>query len=79
MSAAPLTTGRRRARTVAREPSGDDMIFIDDETKPVIIGTGTEDYINGAWDFGGRDGAIPFAHLYNGAQFIQAAERGGAV
>ncbi len=56
---------------------GDDMIFIDDETKPAIIGTGTEDYINGAWDFGGRDGAIPFAHLYNGAQFIQSPEHGG--
>jgi hypothetical protein len=56
---------------------GDDMIFIDDETKPAIIGTGTEDYINGAWDFGGRDGAVPFAHLYNGAQFIQSAEHGG--
>ena len=56
---------------------GDDMIFIDDETKPAIIGTGTEDYINGAWDFGGRDGAVPFAHLYNGAQYIQSAEHGG--
>jgi hypothetical protein len=56
---------------------GDDMIFIDDENKPAIIGTGTEDYINGAWDFGGRDGAVPFAHLYNGAQFIQNAEHGG--
>jgi len=56
---------------------GDDMIFIDDETKPAIIGTGTEDYINGAWDFGGRDGAVPFAHLYNGAQFMQAPEHGG--
>ena len=37
---------------------GDDMIFVDDETKPVITGTGSEDYFNGAWDFGGRDGAI---------------------
>ncbi len=56
---------------------GDDMIFIDDETRPAITGTGTEDYINGAWDFGGRDGAVPFAHLYNGAQFMQAPEHGG--
>jgi hypothetical protein len=56
---------------------GDDMIFIDDESKPAIIGTGSEDYFCGAWDFGGRDGAIPFAHLYNGAQFIQSAERTG--
>jgi hypothetical protein len=56
---------------------GDDMIFIDDESKPAIIGTGSEDYFCGAWDFGGRDGAIPFAHLQNGAQFIQSAERTG--
>jgi hypothetical protein len=57
---------------------GDDMIFIDDETKPVIIGTGSEDYFCGAWDFGGRDGAVPFAHLYNGAHYISNAERTGA-
>lgn len=56
---------------------GDDMIFVDDEAHPVITGTGTEDYFNGAWDFGGRDGAIPFAHLYNGAQFITGPERAG--
>jgi hypothetical protein len=56
---------------------GDDMIFIDNESAPAITGTGTEDYINGAWDFGGRDGAIPFAHQYNGAQYIQSAEHGG--
>jgi hypothetical protein len=56
---------------------GDDMIFIDDETKPVITGTGSEDYINGAWDFGGTDGATPFAHQYNGAPFIANAEKGG--
>jgi hypothetical protein len=56
---------------------GDDMIFIDDDSKPSIIGTGSEDYFNGAWDFGGRDGAVPFAHLYNGAPFIQSAERTG--
>jgi hypothetical protein len=56
---------------------GDDMVFVDDETKPVITGTGSEDYFNGAWDFGGRDGAIPFAHLYNGAPYIAAPERAG--
>ena len=56
---------------------GDDMIFVDDESKPVIVGTGSEDYFNGAWDFGGRDAAIPFAHLYNGAQFITTPERTG--
>ena len=56
---------------------GDDMVFVDDESKPVITGTGTEDYFNGAWDFGGRDGATQFAHLYNGAPFIADAEHTG--
>jgi hypothetical protein len=56
---------------------GDDMIFIDDERNPAITGTGSEDYFNGAWDFGGRDGAIPFAHLYNGAALMIAPERAG--
>jgi hypothetical protein len=56
---------------------GDDMIFVDDETKPLIVGTGSEDYFCGAWNFGGRDGAIPFAHLYNGAPLISSPERPG--
>jgi hypothetical protein len=56
---------------------GDEMVFVDDESQPVITGTGTEDYFNGAWDFGGRDGAVPFAHLYNGAPFIVGPERAG--
>jgi Protein of unknown function (DUF2961) len=56
---------------------GDDMIFVDDESKPVITGTGSEDYFCGAWDFGGRDGAVPFAHLYNGAHLMAAPERAG--
>ena len=49
---------------------GDDMIFIDDETKPAINGTGSEDYFLGSWDFGGRDGAEPFAHSMYGAPLI---------
>lgn len=56
---------------------GDDMIFVDDESKPLIVGTGSEDYFNGAWDFGGRDGAVQFAHMYNGAPFMQSPERTG--
>jgi len=56
---------------------GDDMIFVDEETKPIIIGTGSEDYFLGSWDFGGRDGAMPFAHRMYGAPLIQAAERTG--
>lgn len=56
---------------------GDEMVFIDDPNQPAITGTGTEDYFCGAWDFGGRDSAVPFANLYNGAPFIQVPERAG--
>ncbi len=56
---------------------GDDMIFVDDETKPVINGTGSEDYFLGAWDFGGRDNAEAFGHDMHGAPLIAAAERTG--
>jgi hypothetical protein len=56
---------------------GDDMIFIDDESKPAIIGTGSEDYFLGSWNFGGREGARAFAHHMYGAQFIQLPERTG--
>ncbi|HTU35385.1 MAG TPA: glycoside hydrolase family 172 protein [Candidatus Acidoferrum sp.] len=34
---------------------GDDMFFVDGETRPSINGTGTEDYFLGAWDFGGKE------------------------
>jgi hypothetical protein len=50
---------------------GDDMIFIDGDTQPTINGTGTEDYYNGAWDFGGQS----FAYLHNGAPQISDPER----
>jgi hypothetical protein len=56
---------------------GDDMIFIDDEVKPRIIGTGSEDYFLGSWNFGGRDGARGFAHRMYGAPFISMPERTG--
>jgi hypothetical protein len=56
---------------------GDDMIFIDDETKPAIIGTGSEDYINGAWNFGAKNASTQFAHMYNGAPFMADAEQAG--
>jgi len=56
---------------------GDDMIFIDDEAKPAIIGTGMEDYFLGSWNFGGRDGATPFGHSMYGAPQIVMAERTG--
>lgn len=53
---------------------GDDMTFIDGETKPSINGTGTEDYFCGAWDFYSSGGGRPFANLYNGAPYIAAPE-----
>ena len=52
---------------------GDDMIFIDGDTLPTINGTGTEDYYNGAWDFGGQ----AFANLHQGAPYIVDPERIG--
>jgi hypothetical protein len=52
---------------------GDDMIFIDGDHLPTINGTGTEDYFNGAWDFGGQ----PFANLHQGAPYIVDPERIG--
>jgi len=56
---------------------GDDMIFVDDDSKPVIVGTGSEDYFLGSWNFGGRDGAVPFAHAMYGAPIIVNPERTG--
>ncbi len=53
---------------------GDDMIFIDGDALPTINGTGTEDYYNGAWDFGGK----PFAYQHNGAPLIFDPRSGSA-
>ncbi len=52
---------------------GDDMIFVDGDTMPTINGTGTEDYYNGAWDFGFQ--SFGFAH--NGAPYMVDPERIG--
>jgi hypothetical protein len=52
---------------------GDDMIFIDGDRMPTINGTGTEDYYNGAWDFGGQ----AFANMHQGAPYIVDPERIG--
>jgi hypothetical protein len=52
---------------------GDDMTFVDDESKPVLSGTGCEDYFNGAHDFA----AGPFAYLYHGAHLISSPELAG--
>jgi hypothetical protein len=52
---------------------GDDMIFIDGDTAPTINGTGSEDYYNGAWDFGGQ----AFANMHQGAPYMVDPERIG--
>jgi hypothetical protein len=52
---------------------GDDMIFIDGDRLPTINGTGTEDYYNGAWDFGGQ----AFGYAHNGAPYVVDPERIG--
>ncbi|HEY1575978.1 MAG TPA: glycoside hydrolase family 172 protein [Terracidiphilus sp.] len=52
---------------------GDDMFFIDGDPQPVINGTGTEDYYNGAWDFYGH----AFDNMRQGAPYIVDPERTG--
>ncbi len=52
---------------------GDDMIFVDGDALPTINGTGTEDYFNGAWDFGGQ----AFANQRQGAPYVVDPERIG--
>ena len=51
---------------------GDDMFFIDGEQHPSIIGTGSEDYFLGAFDFG--EG--PFSYRLYGAP-VKGEERAG--
>lgn len=45
---------------------GDEMIFIDGDTRPTINGTGSEDYYNGAWGYEGTS----FSYPYNGAPLV---------
>jgi hypothetical protein len=52
---------------------GDDMIIIDGDPLVTINGTGTEDYYNGAWDFGGQ----AFAFMHNGAPYVVNPEKLG--
>ncbi len=56
---------------------GDEMIFIDDDSKPAITGTGTEDYYNGAWNFGGVNAIQPFGYWHNGAPYAVNVEKVG--
>ncbi len=39
---------------------GDDMIFIDGETTPSLVGTGTEDYFCAAWGYPGGHNSTPY-------------------
>ena len=45
---------------------GDDMIFVDGDEQPTINGTGTEDYFNGAWGYGGET----YSYLHIGTPYI---------
>jgi hypothetical protein len=51
---------------------GDDMFFIDGETSPSIVGTGSEDYFLGAWNFGEQS----FSYGLFGAP-VKGEERAG--
>jgi hypothetical protein len=51
---------------------GDDMFFIDGVKTPSIVGTGTEDYFLGAWDFGGK----PFSYQLYGAPVVGVEQAG---
>ncbi len=51
---------------------GNDMFYIDGETTPSIVGTGTEDYFLGAWNFG-----TPFSFASYGAPVVGMEEAGG--
>jgi hypothetical protein len=52
---------------------GDDMIFVDGDALPTINGTGTEDYFNGAWGYGGQT----YAFLHVGTPYIVDPEKIG--
>ncbi|MFT3790926.1 MAG: DUF2961 domain-containing protein [Rudaea sp.] len=52
---------------------GDEMFFVDGEKNPSIVGTGSEDYFLGAWNFGGK----PFSYALYGAPVVGAESAGG--
>jgi hypothetical protein len=49
------------------------MFFIDGEQKPSVVGTGSEDYFLGAWDFGGH----AFSYQFYGAPVVGQELAGG--
>ncbi len=50
---------------------GDEMIFLDGSKTPQIIGTGSEDYYTGSWDF-----QRPFSYPYAGAPLVGLEKAG---
>jgi len=52
---------------------GDDMFFVDGEKAPSLKGTGAEDYVLGAHDFGG----VPFSYGLYGAPVVGEEKAGG--
>jgi hypothetical protein len=52
---------------------GDDMVFVDGDQMPTINGTGTEDYFNGAWGYGGQQ----FANMHQGVPYTADPEHIG--
>ena len=56
---------------------GDEMIFIDDESKPEIVGPDRKITSCGGWNFGGREGAVPFATLCTARRSSSIPERTG--
>jgi hypothetical protein len=54
---------------------GDDFFFIDGETEPRLLGTGTEDYFCDAWGFREQDGPFYGTPLWEGRE---AGNRGTA-
>ncbi|MES2253661.1 MAG: glycoside hydrolase family 172 protein [Pseudomonadota bacterium] len=52
---------------------GDDMFFVDGEKMPSLKGTGAEDYVLGAHDFGG----VPFSYGLYGAPVVGEERAGG--
>jgi len=51
---------------------GDDNFYVDGSEKPQLSGTGSEDYFNGAWDFGHT-----FQTPYFGVTYYDNPEHGG--
>lgn len=45
---------------------GDDMLFVDGSKMPITVGTGSEDYYNGAWGFEGKQ----FAYHHVGVPYV---------